>query len=59
MAKKTKPKIDDQVTAFRKAARELGCSDSEEAFQEALRAVAKPRKQKLPSKAKKSQRNAD
>jgi hypothetical protein len=31
-----------QVAAFRKAARELGCDESEERFQEALRKVAKP-----------------
>jgi hypothetical protein len=31
----------EQVKAFRKAARELGCDESEERFQEALRAVAK------------------
>jgi hypothetical protein len=30
-----------QVAAFRRAARELGCDESEERFQEALRTVAK------------------
>jgi hypothetical protein len=32
-----------QSAAFRKAARELGCDDSEERFQEALRTIAKPK----------------
>jgi hypothetical protein len=36
-----KRKAADQVRAFRKAARELGCDESEERFQEALRTVAK------------------
>jgi hypothetical protein len=31
----------DQVKAFRKAARELGCDDNEDRFKEALRTVAK------------------
>jgi hypothetical protein len=35
------PKDKQQVAAFRKAARELGCDPSEERFQEALRTVAK------------------
>ena len=30
-----------QVAAFRKAAREAGCDDNEERFQDALRTVAK------------------
>jgi hypothetical protein len=30
-----------QITAFRKAARELGCDESEEWFQEALRTVGR------------------
>ena len=34
------PKADDQVGAFRKAARELGCEDNEERFRDALRRVA-------------------
>jgi hypothetical protein len=37
-----------QVEAFRKAARELGCDESEERFQAALRAVTKAK----PSPAK-------
>jgi hypothetical protein len=39
--KKAKATPDDQVKRFRKAARELGCDESEERFQEALRTVAK------------------
>jgi hypothetical protein len=31
----------DQIRAFRKAARELGCADNEERFQETLRTIAK------------------
>lgn len=31
----------NQVKAFRKAARELGCDDNEERFKEALRTVAR------------------
>jgi hypothetical protein len=41
MAKTPKPKTDDQVKTFRKAARELGCDDNEERFRDALRTVAK------------------
>jgi hypothetical protein len=44
----------DQVEAFRKAARELGCDESEERFQEALRTVAK---QKPEPSAKKEKRD--
>ncbi len=40
-----------QVAAFRKAARELGCDESEERFRHALRVVAK-QKQKDASIAK-------
>jgi len=38
----TKPKADgaDQITRFREAARELGCDESEERFNVALRKVA-------------------
>jgi hypothetical protein len=40
--KTNKPAPDKaQVAAFRKAARELGCDESEERFQEALRTIAK------------------
>jgi hypothetical protein len=46
-------KPSDQVRAFRKAARELGCDDSEERFKEALRAVAKHKPQPQPTKKRK------
>lgn len=39
MKKPRKP--EDQVKAFRKAARELECEDNEDRFKEALRTVAK------------------
>jgi hypothetical protein len=48
-----KPKPDDQVRAFRKAARELGCEDNEERFKDALRTVAKakpPEKKDKPTR---------
>jgi hypothetical protein len=32
---------EDQIRAFRKAAREAGCDDNEERFRDALRTVAK------------------
>jgi hypothetical protein len=38
---KQKQPPDKQVAAFRKAAREAGCDDNEERFQDALRTVAK------------------
>ncbi len=37
----TKKNETDQVKAFRKAARELGCDDNEERFKGALRTVAR------------------
>jgi hypothetical protein len=42
----------DQAAAFRKAARELGCDDSEEQFQGALRKIArhKPKDEKPPER---------
>jgi hypothetical protein len=43
----------DQAKAFRKAARELGCDDNEERFQEALRTVAKAKPQPADSKKSK------
>ncbi len=49
--KKDDPKR--QVAAFRKAARELGCDDNEERFQDALRTVAKA---KPPSEKDKHRR---
>jgi hypothetical protein len=39
MASKSQPT--EQVKAFRKAARELGCDENEERFQEALRHVGR------------------
>ena len=44
----------EQITAFRKAARELGCDESEERFQEVLRTVAKrkPKADKLNKRSK-------
>ena len=51
--KPEKPTKDaDQAKAFRKAARELGCDDNEERFQEALRTVAKANPQPQPKKQK-------
>ena len=38
---KSPTKDADQVKAFRKAAREAGCDDNEQRFQDALRTVAK------------------
>jgi hypothetical protein len=44
MAKAKKDSHDsdrEQAAAFRKAARDLGCTDSEEQFQDALRKIAR------------------
>jgi hypothetical protein len=38
---KSKQKPEDQVKAFRKAARDLGCDNNEERFREAVQTVAK------------------
>ncbi len=38
---KAKHDPNDQVKAFRNAARELGCDDNEERFQEILRTIGK------------------
>jgi hypothetical protein len=43
-----------QVAAFRKAARELGCDENEERFKEALRTVAKAKPQPQLKKPKHS-----
>jgi hypothetical protein len=43
-----------QIKAFRKAARELGCDDNEDRFQETLRTVAKAKPQ--PHSVKKEKR---
>jgi hypothetical protein len=40
----------EQIRAFRKAAREAGCDDNEERFQDALRRVAKAKPSKKPPK---------
>jgi hypothetical protein len=53
MAKAQKPKADDQVKAFRKAARELGCDESEERFQDALRTLAKHRPKETKTRDRK------
>jgi hypothetical protein len=45
--KDTKQRHSDQIRDFRRAARELGCDESEERFQEALRTVAKRKTGKL------------
>jgi hypothetical protein len=39
--KKAAVNPDDQLKAFRKAARELGADDSEDRFKDALRTIAK------------------
>jgi len=49
-AKKTQGKPEDQMKAFRKAARDLGADNSEERFQEALRAVAKAKPSPVEAK---------
>ena len=46
----TKSPSSDQVKAFRKAARELGCDDNEGRFKEALRTVAKAKPHPQESK---------
>lgn len=50
MTKAAKPNSNDQIRAFRKAARELGCADSEDRFKAALRTVGKAKPQ--PEKPK-------
>jgi hypothetical protein len=47
---RTQPENKQQVAAFRKAARQLGCEPDEKRFQDALRTVAKA---KSPSGSKK------
>jgi hypothetical protein len=44
----------EQIKAFRKAARELGCDESEKRFQQALRTITKQKPQ--PRKTKKQAR---
>jgi hypothetical protein len=50
--KKAAVKPDDQLKAFRKAARELGADDSEDRFKDALRTIAKHKPQQVSKKAK-------
>jgi len=52
MAAQPKPDDKKQAAAFRRAARELGCDNSEERFKEALRTVvnAKPSPEKRKSR---------
>ena len=47
----TKPEP-HQIDAFKQAARELECDESEEAFRRNLRAVAKAPVEKKPAKSK-------
>jgi hypothetical protein len=57
MPKKSTDKADrDQLRAFRKAARELGCEDNEERFKEALRTVAKAKLKSAPPAKRKPAR---
>jgi hypothetical protein len=52
-AKNASAKSDrSQIAAFRKAARELVCDESEERFQQALRTVAKHKPKQEQSKPK-------
>jgi hypothetical protein len=46
----------EQIKAFRKVARELGCDKSEERFQEALRVVAKQKPKHKEPKASRIRR---
>jgi hypothetical protein len=52
MNPKIKPDDPTQAAAFRKAARELGCDESEDRFKDALRTVAKTKPPEKPSKGK-------
>lgn len=53
MKRTTKKRTSSQISEFRKAARELGCDESEERFQEALRILGKSHpKSKLRTKRK-------
>jgi hypothetical protein len=58
MATKTQPKDPkkkkQQIAAFRKVARELGCDENEERFQGALRTIGahKPQHRKVKQRAK-------
>jgi hypothetical protein len=48
--KPDEPSARSQLRAFRKAAREAGCDDNEEQFQDALRKIAKVKPAKESSK---------
>jgi hypothetical protein len=52
MAKAAKPKPDDQLKAFRKAARELGADAVDDRFKDVLRTIAKHKPQPQPKKHK-------
>lgn len=56
MAKAEKPKNKPQMTdkaqseRFRRTARELGCDESEEAFEQAFKKIVPPRASRPPNK---------
>jgi hypothetical protein len=55
---KNPTKDTDQIKAFRKAAREAGCDDNEERFQNALRTVAKAKPSvEKPKRSQQQQEN--
>jgi hypothetical protein len=56
MSHPTKKQPDEQRRAFVKAARELGCDESEEAFDRALGKIAKAPPPKSVQKRKKARR---
>jgi hypothetical protein len=58
MANMAKANLEDLVNAFRKAAKELGCNQSEQRFQEALFAIGTYKPVKGLSKGSKSSRTA-
>jgi hypothetical protein len=47
-----------QAAAFRKAAREAGCDDNEERFQDALRTVAKGKPSMEQKKPRRQEKNS-
>jgi hypothetical protein len=56
MANMAKANLEDVVNAFRKAANELGCNQSEQRFQETLFAIGTYKPVKEPPKGSKSSR---
>jgi hypothetical protein len=56
MTNKTKDDPGDVVKAFRKAARELGCNQSEQRFQEALFAIGRDKPTRKPPKRRRAAR---